>query len=136
MLLRILVPHRDFADHGIFAGIQRLVQRHGAVGLPLAQLHQRFVHCDAHDPGIELRIALKIGAGARKPFRKVSCRTSSASSSFCVMCLASRKILLRVLIDQLVVRRGIALARLGNQRAIVEELPVSVSSAGIPVMIR
>ena len=60
LLLRIFVPNGDFPDYGVFASVERLVERNRPVGLPLAELHQGFVDGDADNPGVKLRLPLEI----------------------------------------------------------------------------
>src|SRR5262249_7121567 len=60
LLFRVLLPYSDLPDYRVLASIDRLVERYRPIGLPLSQLHQRFVYNDSYDPGVELGLTVKI----------------------------------------------------------------------------
>ena len=91
VLLGIGRPVGQVAGNGAFLGFQILVDRNHFAGAPLAQPHQALVDRDSNQPCVEFRIPLKL-IELFIGLENASCMTSSASSRFCVMCCAIRKI--------------------------------------------
>ncbi len=60
ILLRIGRPIGQIAGNAALFGLDVLVDRNHLAGAPLAQPHQAFVDRNPHQPGVKLRIALKL----------------------------------------------------------------------------
>src|SRR5436853_7777998 len=59
-LLGIGRPIRDLARNRIILGLDVLVERYHAFGATTAQLHERLVDRDSHQPSVELRLTLEL----------------------------------------------------------------------------